>query len=367
MSLASRNSCERPQPTVCLTIPSLHDGTTLDCRLYHPIAWWSGNAAIMAHPYAPMGGCYDDAVVEAIVAQLLEAGFLVGTFNFRGAGLSAGRTSWTARAERDDYASFVVFVAHYVDRLRGPGNDHGVLLMGGYSYGAMVTTRLGPLDALLDALDAPIPGSHAAEICLRAEHLASKPAETMPRSPLGVRVGGHDPRRRSFSAGTDDRLRRGVHDKLLKNERGRRRWRTRNEDAGVGTKRVKSAPAPAPALALATSPGSSSSPRPKAAYLLVSPLQGLVLHLATLWSSSSSSAAHTQLTRHPSLAVFGTRDGLVSAAKVRAWTKRLEAAPGSSFRALEVTQAGHFWAEPGALAELVAVVGAFATQVGGRG
>lgn len=363
MSSASRSSCERPQPTVCLTIPSLHDGTTLDCRLYHPVASWSGNAAVMAHPYAPMGGCYDDAVVEAIVAQLLEASFLVGTFNFRGAGLSAGRTSWTARAERDDYASFVVFVAHYVDRLRGPGQDHGVLLMGGYSYGAMVTMRLGPLDALLDALEAPIPGSHAAEIRLRAEYLASKPVVTMPRSPLGVRVGGHDPRRRSFSAGADHRLRRGVHDMLLRNERGRRRRRTRNEDASDETKRVKSAPAPA------SSPGPSSSPRPKAAYLLVSPLQGLVLHLATLWSSSSSSSsseAHTQLTRHPSLAVFGTRDGLVSAAKVRAWTKRLAAAPGSSFRALEVAHAGHFWVEPGALAELVAVVGAFATQVGGR-
>lgn len=37
----------------------------------------------MAHPYAPMGGCYDDPIVEAVTSRLLKNGFLVGTFNFR--------------------------------------------------------------------------------------------------------------------------------------------------------------------------------------------------------------------------------------------------------------------------------------------
>lgn len=81
-----------PDPALTLTIPSLHDGTTLECRLYHPASLaaanlrappWRRHAAVVAHPYAPMGGCYDDGVVEAVAAQLLREGFLVGTFNFR--------------------------------------------------------------------------------------------------------------------------------------------------------------------------------------------------------------------------------------------------------------------------------------------
>ncbi|PFH62680.1 hypothetical protein XA68_12551 [Ophiocordyceps unilateralis] len=372
MSLPARCSYERPQPTVCLTIPSLYDGTTLDCRLYHPVVFdmkgsssWRGNAAVVAHPYAPMGGCYDDAVVETVVAQLLESGFLVGTFNFRGAGLSAGRTSWTARPEREDYASFVAFLAHYVDHLDAPREDASppVLLMSGYSYGAMVTTQLGPLDTLLNALVAPTPGSYAAEIRLRAEHLAlqarATTSTTKQPSPMGVRVGGDERRRsndtrRSFSLGAENRLRRGVHDLLTRtHERGRRRLRLRSEDEKDKTKRAKSAPASTP-------PASSPSPRPRAAYLLVSPLQGLVSHLAT-FSWSLSSTAQAQLMAHPSLAIFGTRDALVPAAKVRAWAQRLAAGPGSGFGALEVAQAGHFWTEAGALAEAAAAVREFAT------
>ena len=37
----------------------------------------------MAHPYAPMGGCYDDPVVGIAAAQLLKEGFIVCTLNFR--------------------------------------------------------------------------------------------------------------------------------------------------------------------------------------------------------------------------------------------------------------------------------------------
>jgi hypothetical protein len=80
-----------PEPTLTLTLPSIHDGITLDCRIYHPLSLsanpkaptWLKHAAVVAHPYAPMGGCYDDPVVGEAAAQLLRKGFLVGTFNFR--------------------------------------------------------------------------------------------------------------------------------------------------------------------------------------------------------------------------------------------------------------------------------------------
>ena len=37
----------------------------------------------MAHPYAPMGGSYDDRVVGIVVEELLASWYIVGSFNFR--------------------------------------------------------------------------------------------------------------------------------------------------------------------------------------------------------------------------------------------------------------------------------------------
>ncbi|KJK78360.1 hypothetical protein H634G_06533, partial [Metarhizium anisopliae BRIP 53293] len=153
-----------PEPALSFTIPSLHDGTVLDCRVYHPASLaaanprappWERHAAVVAHPYAPMGGCYDDPTLDSVAAALLRTGYLVATFNFRGAGHSAGRTSWTARPERDDYASVVGFTVHYAHFLDpfadgAPRRQRPVLLMGGYSYGAMVTAQMPPLDRLLE-------------------------------------------------------------------------------------------------------------------------------------------------------------------------------------------------------------------------
>jgi hypothetical protein len=88
-----------PRPSLTLTVPSLHDGLPIDCRVYHPPALaaspdappnappnapsWQKHAAIIAHPYAPLGGCYDDPIVDIVAGTLLRLGFLVGTFNFR--------------------------------------------------------------------------------------------------------------------------------------------------------------------------------------------------------------------------------------------------------------------------------------------
>jgi hypothetical protein len=85
-----------PEALYSFTIPSVHDDTALSCRVHHPDtlteAQWSppgsGRSArvrgiVMAHPYAPMGGSYDDRVVSIVVDEFLKAGWIVGTFNFR--------------------------------------------------------------------------------------------------------------------------------------------------------------------------------------------------------------------------------------------------------------------------------------------
>ena len=82
-----------PEPTFTFTIPSVHDDTPLDCRIYSPPhsvlnaidsgKQWYRRGAIFAHPYAPLGGCFDDGVVLSVTAEILKQGFVVGTFNFR--------------------------------------------------------------------------------------------------------------------------------------------------------------------------------------------------------------------------------------------------------------------------------------------
>lgn len=78
-------------PSFFFTIPSVHDGGKLQCRIYLP-GWLqiiesapahSVRGAIVAHPYAPLGGCYDDPVVGFLSRELIQQGYIVGTFNFR--------------------------------------------------------------------------------------------------------------------------------------------------------------------------------------------------------------------------------------------------------------------------------------------
>jgi alpha/beta superfamily hydrolase len=51
----------------------------------------------MAHPYAPMGGSYDDRVVGVVLDEFLKAGWIVGTFNFRYALIRMPCMSWSER------------------------------------------------------------------------------------------------------------------------------------------------------------------------------------------------------------------------------------------------------------------------------
>ncbi|ODA79531.1 hypothetical protein RJ55_05125 [Drechmeria coniospora] len=436
-----------PDPALTLTIPSLYDGTTLDCRIYHPAslaatnahaAPWNRHAAVFAHPYAPMGGSYDDGIVEVVASQLLRTGYLVGTFNFRGAGHSAGRTSWTAKPEIQDYASAVGFVVYYVQHLdpfrptsspetraRFPVPS---LLMGGYSYGAMVTAHLPPLCAILEPFESPLADTYPAQIRLRAEHLAEQQNEILgsmraavmeqyqnrqelhPRHLKthrgSVRIGGDEggssrkshesTGRRSFSLDAEDRLRRGVGELLAKRRTKHhpRRSTDGSEQPTVATiSGLGSSPAVEPANEVDTKlPKRKNMVAPRAAYLLVSPLQGLVMHLATMeiFPSAITARRHHQrkhetavegregrppaemkLVQNPTLAVYGDKDIFVSAGKLRAWVAKLTAPVASAsnpistskFRAHEVETAGHFWVEEGVLPEMKEAIGRFAASV----
>jgi len=324
----------------------------------------------------------------------------------RGAFGSAGRTSWTARAERADYMSVAGFVAHYVHFLDPSGRPSSkdsavseenpvvqvqpptpsspapVLLLSGYSYGAMITTHLPPLNAILSLFVTPEFGSPAAEIRLRAQHLAEMQSAIIssardaasghhlsprpPRRGVSLRVGGdeenrksHDSRR-SLSTELEVAVRQGVADLLARTARARRNKEAPNEQAQEPTERL-------PPVAGLTF---------RSAYLLVSPLQGIITNLATMsfpsplsigpgkllsrWllqpeeqtpaepnvlSRSICPGAEDKLTQNTTLAIYGDRDVFVSARKLREWATRLQTLEGSHFHAIEVSGAGHFWAQ----------------------
>ena len=78
------------KPKLSFTLPSLHDDLTLDCRIFYSTAEqtastsYRSRGAVIAHPYAPLGGCYDDPVVGLIVKELLDNNYgFICTFNFR--------------------------------------------------------------------------------------------------------------------------------------------------------------------------------------------------------------------------------------------------------------------------------------------
>lgn len=88
------------------------------------------------------------------------------------------------------------------------------------------------------------------------------------------------------------------------------------------------------------------------AYLLVSPLQGLVYNLLTLWPykiwnrNESLEEIENKLKTHFTLAIFGDNDIFVSVNKLRDWAKRLAIDDGSvnsKFSYTEVKGADHFW------------------------
>ncbi|KAJ2894247.1 putative acid phosphatase [Zalerion maritima] len=374
-----------PDPTVSLSLPSLDDGLVLDCRVYHPLKQRNLHAAIVAHPYAPLGGSFDDPVVDTVAGTLLRLGFIVGTFNFRGAAGSAGRTSWTSKPERLDYMSMVGFMAFYVHHLDKVSATKPVLLHAGYSYGAMITSQIPPLNDILDHFSEPAPGSSATEIRLRAQNLASQFTVTSsatagrhgsPR--LGIRIGGDEDRRSidaRRSTDTDERLRRGVHDILAKAKLHRQSGSVdiakdsrdvKGGDKGDEVLHYHQAMAKTDTICL---PALSLADFFRPAYLMVSPLQGVITTLATMsflrrgHDAGSDERAERKLVENPALALFGDQDVFVAAKRLRQWGARLEAQTDSQFRAHEISTAGHFWIEDRVLYIMRDAVGTFASEL----
>ncbi|KAL4962142.1 uncharacterized protein BDV14DRAFT_179078 [Aspergillus stella-maris] len=311
-----------PTPTHSFSIPSIYDGTQLSCRIYVPrqlqdptnSSPWRVRGAIVAHPYASLGGNYDDPVVSFVGGELLDQEFVVATFNFRGAGDSQGRTSWTAKPELADYVSVYGVVMLYLRLLRlelgsgSRGEEPIQLVLGGYSYGSLVASHL--------------PGSEVVAELFKD----------------GIRIRGTPIHEISLTA-------RKIFD-LLKEEIKSQARPTKSPSQSM----------PSDANELQRSCGMTTS------YLLISPLLPPINLFLTLFLDMSlevdtQGSGHRRkipcpkstekLCAHQTIAIYGDEDTFTSVSKLRKWSGELSGVSAGLFQATEIEGAGHFWREDG--------------------
>jgi hypothetical protein len=282
----------------------------------------------------------------------------------------------------------------------------------------MITTQLPSLKEMLAAFDTPDCASHATEVRMRAQHLAETQSTTIARAAaaavdagithtqksLGLRVGGlgespnSQETRRPLSVELEESLRHGVAELIARAKKEHCRFQQDHEqfsgvDGAHGAQHsVKQQSVSGRLLPV---PGGLSTFRE--AYLLVSPLQGLVTNLATMSFPSLSNAyrrvlhrfsartdkarsrpglqefgglagavsveAEQKLVRNSTLAIYGDRDEFVPVQKLREWASRLQEVPESMFRAHEVSSANHFWTQPNVARILRESIEAFAVSL----
>ncbi|KAF2664918.1 hypothetical protein BT63DRAFT_459536 [Microthyrium microscopicum] len=361
-----------PEPTLSFTIPSLHDGKFLACRIYLPkrVAQIQSTkkGAILAHPYAPLGGSFDDPVVSIVGSEILNHDRILMTFNFRGAGDSEGRTSWTAKPECSDYASVAGFFIQYLSRLdfepkisKKPSFNGSFgpvdVIMAGYSYGSMIATRCPALPSILAPFGSYLPGTFPAEVSLRAAHLASETNEeyrqarstTIPNSRQSIDhtllVGGDEgsPRKSKEHRRSID-MRKSLDVMSRQMHLHKHSLRSKHKD------KPKSTAIP--------EVSQDFDFQIKLSYLLISPLLPPISTFTALsFPFHNDHDIHTKkLTTSPTLAIFGSKDVFTASKKLKLWGEGLQNV-NRTFEWTEVDGAGHFWRESGTEEVLIDRIG----------
>ena len=104
----------------------------LDLALDLP-AGESRGIAVIAHPHPLFGGTLDNKVVQTLARAFVQSGWTAVRFNFRGVGGSAGSHD-EGRGELQDLLAVVQHAAP-------AGQGQAELALGGFSFGAFVTTH----------------------------------------------------------------------------------------------------------------------------------------------------------------------------------------------------------------------------------
>ncbi|KAI7286917.1 hypothetical protein KC345_g967 [Hortaea werneckii] len=384
-----------PSHVYAFTLPSLNDDTPLACRVYHPkdlsletqSSQTEPRGAMIAHPYALLGGSYDDAVVLSATDTLVDEGYIVITFNSRGATGSAGHTSWTGRPETDDYSSVAGFLIEYLQGIRRRGSEEIMgsdqlhplrIIFGGYSYGSLVLARLPPPEAITSRLREATTGTAAYEITTRARTLAERtwkavqeaaghsargrgpgsarstpPARSSPLTMGGEETDSSERRRSRESKRALSIARKGAqlphrikaHRREHSEKRSHlphnprhsegymhREGQDRDEEQAVSPSYLLISPVLLPFTTMLCPPGPSI------------PFIGTTKH-------SSYETGGYSFSNHNSLALFGTADVFTSSKRLQRWAEKQKSS-NPQFEWEQIEDAGHFWHEEGAMEAL---------------
>lgn len=326
---------DSPSPTWQIKIPSLHDGSLLECRIYahsesqsRPAAEYSTcSLAVVAHPYAPLGGCFDDPVVSAIVSALFNRGITVATFNFRGAGHSQGRTSWSGRPEHLDYLTVAVLLIRFRAALKfASSNEEGKnmdpwplrLICAGYSYGSLIALQID-----VGSSEAPSWLSRTlAAMGIRLTHEASSKTTGLSAKGAEKTIDG-----KAVSAVELEATKMVTQ---VPNLEGKTK--------------------PDPSCDKVSPPGGFRiNARVNSFYLLVSPVLPPSAACLVPFSGRSllsiDAKDYANLIKNQTFAVFGDNDAFTSHGKLLTWSEMLKSKPGSRFVFKTVPGVGHFWRE----------------------
>lgn len=256
------------------------------------------------------------------------------------------------------------------------GRGWPLLILGGYSYGAMIASHLPSIDIVAALFETPTPGSAQSEIKLRAVDLArdgkayldahTTTSTSILRATLslpstqngggqgaspsnrGVIVGGYE------SDAASRRISRESSRRSMDGERVRQSFdrvrRKINARHGRIPEPEEEPRTTEPTLLL-----------PSVAYLLISPLLPPVAGFTTMFSklkfshkgrdTGKEQEEYHELTAHPCCCLFGSKDIFTSDRKLQKWTADLSSRSGSPFTAIRV-DVGHFWHEAEGLVRL---------------
>ena len=296
------------------------------------------------------------------------------------------------KPEIDDYISFVGFFVHYMESLRQstfhspserifeptlspiqsaytPTSEAGTratqgtkLILGGYSYGALIAMQLPTLEVILKRFQSVAKGTAEAEARLRAVSLAaqwSKDAHLHQEMWQARRVGSHEKVRNSarsmaLAMGGDESepgsrqhshdSRRSLDAVRRSVERGRRKLGLKRHYDDMSEEAL-----------IEESLTSTNVPAPRTYYLLISPPLLLVTTLVTAFSSlvrMNTPYSEEKVCCSPTLMIYGDRDFFTSQKRYHKWAEVLAAKPGSRFQFHEVAGAGHFYREKGVETEM---------------
>ena len=420
-----------PHPSLAFTAASLEDEVPIHCRLYapntigNPILTCTSHTrlAIVAHPYAPLGGSQDDPIVHLIVRQLLKHGYSAVTFDFRGAGQSSANTSWTGRAERRDYESVVgisllilvelnALFKQRQSKLRNPDKDTGPvdyatadqgvpalgkrhsvlvendleagltqinLILAGYSYGSIIASSLPPVPKIFETLTAS-PQSSVVEdlhrqaallartlyhdMTQRSRHHKSHPHVTVNDFQSAqlpkMNVGEGENDGRGKMSEDEERVSSDSTRKSVGRSTSRFHFWSRTKRTCERSSDINDGGDQSDAR---TSILPLTLPTISTSFLLVSPVLPPLASLLTGFTYRASQVQKT-LQNHPTLAVFGTNDGFTSHRRFQRWASDLQKDPRSGFQAVAVDGAGHFWREGGVQRKLEEALAGWIDRLG---